>query len=352
MLGTSLFIFYAYYYKMEKKDVGLRSQISQIANYSPDRIVTSKEVEDMVNTHGDFLPHGVIEQKFGVKERRYAEDDAQCSDLAVGAGLKILEKVNREEVDCLLFASGGTDLIEPATCNIVQSKLKLSCPAIDVKNACNSFVCGLQIADSFIKSGLYKKVLIVTGEKVSSIIKYDPVDKVDLINRMAGLSMGDAGAAALVELSDAENGLFGQKFQTFGQHWNLCTIPGGGSMFPRDPSKVYFEGQTRELRDVFLSKGFSIFSDALNEAGWELYEVDHFFMHHVADSTFSMIAEGIGVDPNKFYNVIAMHGNMAAASIPFAMASAVEEGVLKKGDKIMMIGLASGISMSVQLMVW
>lgn len=330
----------------------MRSKIAEIAHYSPDNIVSSVEIEDKVNSYGDFLPSGIIEQKFGVKERRYAKDEDQCSDLAVGAGLKIMEKVGREEIDCLLFASGGTDLIEPATCNIVQAKLGLSCPAIDVKNACNSFVCGLQIADSFIKSGIYKKVLIVTGEKVSSIIKYDPVDKVDLINRMAGLSMGDAGAAALIEASDADNGLFGQKFQTFGEHWNLCTIPGGGSMFPRDPSKVYFEGQTRELRDVFLSKGFSIFSDVLDETNWKLEEIDHFFMHHVAASTFDMIANGIGVDPNKFYHVIKNHGNMAAASIPFAMASAVEAGVLKKGDKIMMIGLASGISMSVQLMVW
>jgi 3-oxoacyl-[acyl-carrier-protein] synthase-3 len=330
----------------------MRSKISHIANFSPDRIVSSKEVEDKVNSYGDFLPYGVLEQKFGVKERRYAEDNDQCSDLAVGAGLKIIEKVGRDGIDCLIFASGGTDLIEPATCNIVQSKLSLSCPAIDVKNACNSFVCGLQIADSFIKSGTYKKILVVAGEKVSTIIKYDPVDKIDLINRMAGLSMGDAGAAALVEASNDDAGLYAQTFKTYGEHWNLCTIPGGGTMYPRDPSKVYFEGQTRVLRDVFLSKGFSIFSDTLKEVNWSLGDIDHFFMHHVAASTFEMIALGIGVDPGKFYNVIDRHGNMAAASIPFAIACAEEEGVLKKGDKIMIIGLASGISISIQLMIW
>ena len=330
----------------------MRSKISKIANYSPERVVTNIEVEDKVNLFGEYLPSGVLEKKFGVRERRYARDEDQCSDLAVGAGFKILESVGRNEIDCLLFASGGTDLIEPATCNIVQSKLQLSCPAIDVKNACNSFVCGLQIADSFIKSETYKKILIVTGEKVSTIIKYAPIDKLDFINRMAGLSMGDAGAAALIEATGEDNGLIAQKFKTYGEHWNLCTIPGGGSMYPRDPDKVYFEGQTRELRDVFLSKGFSIFSEVLNEAEWNLDEIDHFFMHHVSASTFEMIATLIGVDPDKFYNVIAKHGNMAAASIPFAMASAVEEGKLKKGDKIMLIGLASGISMSVQVMVW
>jgi 3-oxoacyl-[acyl-carrier-protein] synthase-3 len=141
----------------------MRSTITKIANYKPTRIVTSAQIEDIVRNRGINIPRNIIEQKFGIRERRFADSDTQASDLAVGAATKIINQVDKTTVDCLIFAAGSSDLIEPATANIVQSKLGLFCPTFDVKNACNSFVNGLQLADSLIKSGQYKKILIATG---------------------------------------------------------------------------------------------------------------------------------------------------------------------------------------------
>lgn len=329
-----------------------RSKISLISGYAPLKIVPSYEIENTINQDSRYLPTGIIEQKFGVKERRFSENDQQSSDLAVEAAKKILDKTNKADIDCLIFASGSSDLIEPATSNIIQSKLNLSCPAFDVKNACNSFASGLQIADSFIKSNNYKKILVVTGEKLSSIIKLNPDNKKDLSKRLACLSMGDAGGAALMEASNDESGFYAQQFETYGDHWHLCTVPGGGSMYPHDSSKVYFEGKTKELRDIFMQKKGKIAENCLESAGWDISEIDHFFMHHVSTSTFNLVADSLGVDPTKFYSVIENYGNMAAASIPFAMSQAIEKNILKKGNKIMIIGLASGISISVQLIKW
>ena len=140
-----------------------RSKISFVSDYSPELVLTSKEIEDKVNKTGKFLPENIIEQKFGVRERRFAGPGSESSDLAVSAALKILEQTDKDTIDCLIFASGSSDLIEPATSNIIQSKLKLSCPCFDVKNACNSFVSGLQVADAFIVSGQYKKILAGTA---------------------------------------------------------------------------------------------------------------------------------------------------------------------------------------------
>ncbi len=330
----------------------IRSRIAHIAGYAPKKIVLSSEIEDTINKNSFLLPKGIIEQKFGVKERRFCETNDQASDLAVSAALKILEKVDKETIDCLLFASGSSDLIEPATANIAQSKLKLNCPAFDIKNACNSFASALQVADSFIKSASYKRILIITGEKLSTIIKLNPENKKDMSKRLACLSMGDAGSAALVEKANDESGLYAQIFQTYGDHWQLCTVPGGGSMFPHDGSKVYFEGKTKELRDIFIAKKGRIAEDCLSQAGWNYSEIDHFFMHHVSSSTFTLVAHSLNVQPEKFYSVLENYGNMAAASIPFAMSEAIDKGHLKKGQKIMLIGLASGISISVQLMIW
>ncbi len=328
------------------------SMISAIAGYSPSSIVLNNEVERRVNFRQELLCPGSIERLFGVKERRFAAEDEQVSDLAVAAANKILSNIDPDTIDCLIFAAASSDLIEPATANIIQSKLGLSCFAFDVKNACNSFVTAFHLADVLISSNQYKKILIVTGEKLSHAIKFHLEDKDELCKRLAAYSFGDAGAAALIEPSTGGSGLFSQRFITFGKYWNLCTIPGGGSMYPQDSSKNYFEGKTSEMRHVFLKNKGRMAHECLDETGWNISDIDHFFMHHVSKSTFEVAGAAWQIPYNRFYNVIEKHGNMAAASIPFAISHASENKKLKKGDKIMIIGLASGISMSVQLLIW
>ena len=123
-------------------------------------------------------------------------------------------------------------------------------------------------------------------------------------------------------------------------------------MFPHDPAKNYFEGKTTEMRNVFLENKGRIAQECLEETGWKLDDIDYFFMHHVSKNTFDVVAAALQISPERFYNVMESHGNMASASIPFAMSCAAEQKKLKRGDKIMIIGLASGISMSVQLLIW
>lgn len=326
--------------------------ISAIAGYAPARVVGNSEIEKRVNEQMELLTPGCIERLFGIKERRLAAQDEQVSDLAVAAAHKILRNIDPSSVDCLIFAAASSDLIEPATANIIQHKLNLSCPAFDVKNACNSFVTALHVANAFIVSGQYQKILIVTGEKLSDSIKYTLSGKEELGRRLAAFSLGDASAAAVVEPAQNGSRMFSQKFLTFGEHWNLCTIPGGGSMHPHNAEKNYFEGKTTEMRNVFLQNKGLIAEECLKETGWHIQDIKYFFMHHVSKNTFDVVAASLQISSERFYNVMETHGNIAAASIPYAISDASQSGKLERGDKIMIIGLASGISMSVQLLIW
>lgn len=328
------------------------SKITKISYYAPDRIVSNNELEKLINLERKIIAEGIIYEKFGMIERRYAAESEQASDLAVNAAKILLNNIDTNSIDCIIFAAGSSDMIEPATSSIIQSKLKLNCPAFDIKNACNSFVCGLQTANALIVSDTYKKILLVSGEKLSAIIKLHYDDNLELMKRFASLSMGDAGAAATIERSNDESGIKAQRFQTNGDYWDLCTVPGGGSMFPHDGSKVYFEGRTSEMRKVFFEKKGDLIDKTLKEINWSTDDVDFVFMHHVSAQTFIDVAKDIKIDAKKFYHVFEKFGNMASASIPFAISDACEKGILKKGHKIMLLGLASGISISVQLIIW
>ena len=330
----------------------MKVKITGVSSYVPATKLSSTEVENIINEQGQFVAPGSLEKLFGVKSRYYITPGEQCSDLAAAAALKIIKKTDLNSIDCLIYASACGDLIEPATANIVQHKLGLKCPAFDVKNACNSFMNGILIATSLIQSGVYKKVLITCGEVLSQSIQFKINSRDELIKRLAAFSLGDAGAAMTLEASENGAGIQFHQFQTLGEHWQLCTVPGGGSMHPHDVSKNYFEGRTSELQSVFKSSRSHLLMDSLQQTGWTIDEIDHVFLHQVSTNTAEVVAEEIGFPLHKIYQSVATYGNTGAASIPLCLSLAVEEGKIIKGDKIMVVGMAAGISISIMMMTW
>ncbi len=329
-----------------------RSKIADLSVYHPTRIVSNRELETRLNARGKLLPEGSLERLFGLRERRFAAAAEQVSDLATQAAQPIVARTGAAQIGFLIFAAACSDLIEPATANIVQHKLGLRCPVMDVKNACNSFTSGLMTASSLIAAGICDSVLVVNGEKLSDAIRFDLEGKAQLCRHLAAYSLGDAGAAALVSASDDSSGFHFQRFLTRGEHWQLCTIPGGGSMFPHDADKNYFEGQTDALKEVLAPAAAQFFHSCLHEAGWQPGEIQHFFTHQVSAGTFQLIARLTQVDPSCCEQVFTHFGNTAAASIPLAMHQRYARGEIKKGDKVALLGLAAGVSVSVQLLVW
>lgn len=330
-----------------------RVKISHVSSYfdTADRVCNAT-IESRVNDPKTLLPAGVLERLFGIRNRYFAQPGINCSDLAAGAAKIILTDVDPASIDCLIFAAASSDLIEPATANIVQVKLGLHCPVFDVKNACNSFVSAMQVASSFIQSGTYKKVLITNGEILQNAITYNITDNADLMKRIASFSLGDAGTAAILEASNDDSGIIYHDMRSLGEYWELCVIPGGGSMFPQDCSKHFFEGKTAELRDVFIREKGEMFERCFRETGYTRDDIDHYFIHQVSKNTTKAMADDLDIPLEKCHCVIEEYGNTAAASIPLSIDLALKAGKLKKGQKVIIIGLAAGISMSVQLLIW
>ncbi len=331
-----------------------RVRMVEVAGALPASVRTSIDVETMVSqSGGTFRPRrGIIEALSGVRARRVAGCEEQCSDLAVNACRQVLQRsgVSLESIDLLIFASAGQDLIEPATAHIVQSKLGTRCPVFDVKNACNSFLNGVQLAESLIASGANKNVLVAVGEISSRGIAWHADSLNDFKRNMPGYTMGDAGAAALFSATNDGGGIFYRKFASLSEHWELTTVLSGGSMHPRGAEHSYIRANSPRLKLAFRDIGLPFLRGALNEAGVQFADFKRIFVHQVSLPYLNdMLAES-GIPVSKVEITVADLGNLAAATIPVALARARDRGTIERGDRIMCLGLASGISIGVLMM--
>jgi len=327
-----------------------RVYIEHIESYLPEQKISNEYVEQKIKQGGFELPEGLIEKMIGSDLRYYAHKDEQVSDLAATAARKILAKVPDRKIDLLIFAAASADLIEPATANIVQYKLGLSCPAFDLKNACNSVTNAIEIASSLIMGNSYENILIVCGEKISDSIKYNNIEKETIKDHFAAYSFGDAGVALLLTSTTEDKGFFYHRHHTFGNYWELCRIPGGGSMFPSDISKLSFTGDTFGLKNVIYEVAPPFVKECIKEAGITLDAIDLICTHQVSRDTYKMVAETLDYDINKIIQTFHLYGNTAAASVPIALEYAYNEKRIKTGDIVMLLGMAAGINISVQLM--
>jgi len=215
-------------------------KIEELSVYHPPKVINNELVASKLNLKNEFIKGATLERLFGIKERRYADKDVQVSDLATKAALPIVEKIGRENIDFLIFASACQDLIEPATCNIIKA-------------------------------------------------------------------------------SDDESGIHFQKFLTRGSHWELCTIKGGGSMFPQDVTKNYFEGKTAELKDVLLTEAKTFTLDCIEKGGWKIEDIDHLVTHQVSLQSFEVICQSLGIPLSKNISVFEEYGNTAGSAIPLSL---------------------------------
>lgn len=332
------------------------ASIASVASVLPPTILSSLELEERVRhaSSSILFPEGTIERLTGVRHRRVASDNQHVSDLAIEAGRKALAQVGRTitDIDLLLFAAASGDITEPATANIIAAELGASCPVFDIKNACNSFLNGMEVANALIQTGAYQRILLVNGETPSRVVRTTVNGQEGLRRAFAGYTVGDAGAAMILERSETDRGILGSIFMSRPEHWPLSTVLGGGSRFPRDPEKMYFEGETSGLKHVFVEFGPPIVHQLLSKVGWTVDDPDVIITHQVSMKSFDLIVEKIGFDKSKLVIVLPELGNMVSASIPVALDIAQQEGKLKPGAKVLLLGLAAGVSIAPMALRW
>ncbi len=328
-------------------------RIHSFGSFVPRTFVSSTELENILRSKNPSLkiPSGILETMTGITRRPIADDNDQASDLAVRAAESSITKYGGrlEDIDLLIFASASQDVSEPATANIVQTKLGLMCPAFDVKNACNSVMSAIEIATAFVNAGMHKNILIASGEIPSRVVRHTFDDRDDFKQSFPSLTLGDAGGSLLVSYDEQSNVHY-QKSYTYGEHWKLAAFIEGGSMQASTSDGIKFVGDGTALKNAFLSLGDSIVREALSSVGWDMDDIDQLFIHQVAAGFTAETLQLIGVPADKTYATVEKQGNLASASLPIAITQALDDGTVRVGDKVMVIGLASGINVSVLLL--
>lgn len=331
----------------------MKAIITNISKYIPERYQTSSEIEQLIRQASPTLkvPEGIFEILTNIKGRPIAADEEYPSVLAAKASKQVLDRAGLKpaDIDLLLFASAGQDILEPATGNIVQELLGAECPIIDVKNACNSFLNGLEVARAFILSGQYKRILVTTGETPSKISQYEFPDRAAFRDGFIGLTLGDAGAAAIVEGSDEAAGIYFSQFTTQGKNWELATLPGGGARHPFGDEFTRFKGDGTKLKDKFIEINKSLIDDALASVDKTYDDFAQIYVHQVSYPFLVETIEKIGAPMDKVFVTVKDYGNLVSASLPSAISLCIEQGKVKKGDHVLVLGLASGISVAIMM---
>lgn len=336
----------------------VRSAISGVGHYLPERIVSAEDIRDRIkDTTGYGITNGLIERLTGVRTRHYRAEDEQSSDLAAKAAVQAMERaeVDPDDVDLLIFAACTQDLTEPATANILQEKLRLkNAHVVDVKNACNSFLNGLDIADSHIRAGKSRCAVVAVGETLSLSVDWAVRSADDLKSRLGSLTLGDAGAAVVLNdvPEDEERGIYTTQFRSYGDKWRLATVLGGGSMHRFDNDYSYFRCESQGLREAAYEFLPTVVAEVLEKIGWDPKEIDVGCGHQVTEEMVSGLTERFGFYADRSIVTVKDCGNTAAASIPLCLARAYDEGRLGPGSKIIMVGGAAGFSVGVVPLIW
>lgn len=327
------------------------SYIKGIGYYIPERVITSEEIERKTG-----IPLGIIEKKTGIRERRYVKKGILPSDTATFAAKEALKDagLSANDIDVVIQTATSHDVPEPATSNIIQHKLGAkNAYAFDLKNACAGFVNAIFLADIMISQKKAKNILIVSGEVISPYIDFKIKSIEELEYKLAGLTLGDGGGALIIsETKDKKRGILHTESLTIGEYWELAVVWAGGSKYPRRADLMYFYSKAREINLLAIKVVPDIILKVLKKTGWEPKDVDIVFAHQASVKTIKKIAEKVNIPFERCYITAHKFGNTASASIPMGIADAYKKGILKRGDKVLIVAGASGFSASVMSVIF
>ncbi len=309
--------------------------------------MTNADLEKLVDTTDEW-----ITSRTGIKERRIADKNTSCSDLAVEACKNALEmaKVANEDIDLLICGTVTPDYRLPSNACVIQEKLDLpNAAAFDVVAACTGFITGLSMADSFIRSGKYQKILIVGVEKLSTITNYT--------DRNTCILFGDAAGAAVISAEKTDRGIQSTFLRSNGKMRELLWIKAGGSAYPID-SDFEFDGSDKVLMtggDVFkvaVREMGNAAKEVLKQAGVDPSEISLIIPHQANIRIIEALTKRLKIDKDKVYLNIDKYGNTSAASVPLALDEVNRQGLIKENDYVLMVAFGGGLIWGSALIKW
>ncbi|MDO7787173.1 beta-ketoacyl-ACP synthase III [Desulforamulus aquiferis] len=325
----------------------IQAGIIGVGSYVPDKIVTNKDLEKMMDTSDEW-----ITSRTGIKERRIAEPNDTTAGLAIKASWKALENagVKPEELDLIILTTCSKDMIIPASACIVQDKLgAVNAAAFDLEAGCTGFVYSVTIAAQFIATGAMKRILVVGSETLSKIINWE--------DRNTSVLFGDGSGAVVLGPVEQGEGVLASKLAAEGAGWEHLLVPAGGARIPASPltleQKLHYVHMNG--KEVFRYAVRVMEEEALKMvklAGLELSDIDLLIPHQANIRIIEHAAKKLNLPMDKVVVNVDRLGNTSSASIPLALDEAVKSGRIKKGDNILMVAFGAGLTSGGIVLKW
>ncbi len=330
----------------------LRTEFISTGFYVPERVVTNDEFTQWMDTSDEW-----IRTRTGIRERHWASDAQATSDLALEAAKLTLDRagVKASDIDCIVFATLSPDYMFPGAGVYLQRKLGISTvPCIDIRNQCTGFIYGLSVADAWIRTGQYRRVLLVGAELQSAGL--------DLTTRGRDLAVlfGDgAGAALLGPTEDGGRGVLSTHIFADGSNAELlwCDLGGTanrprisaeqiekGMHWPRMVGREVFKHASTRMPESVMA--------ALRTAGLRTDDIKLLIAHQANQRISEMVQKQLGLRDEQIYNNIERYGNTTAASIPIALDECVQAGRLVRGDLLILTAFGSGFTWGSAAIRW
>ena len=317
----------------------IRAEILGTGGFVPARVVPNAHFNYLVDDADQW-----IHSRTGIRERRFASAEEATSDLATNAALLALENgdVDPLEIDCIIVSTSTPDMILPATACMVQKNIGADKAfAFDMNAVCSSFIYGMEVADNLIRSGKYRKVLLIGADTYSKILDFDDKGSAPLF--------GDGAGAVILGAGLSGKGILQSVMHSDGNGWELIQVPSSGSRKPVTAESIAAKENTFKMagKSVFTFATDvipRIISDLAERGGVRHEDIDHIIPHQANVRIIDFISKKTGIPKEKFLLNLDRYGNTAAASVGLALDENRRNGVIKPGELVLMMGFGGGLS--------
>jgi 3-oxoacyl-[acyl-carrier-protein] synthase-3 len=318
---------------------GMRARITALGRYVPERVVTNADLEKIVETSDEW-----IRTRTGIRERRYAEPGTPTSELAARAAREALERrgIGAAELDLIIVGTVTPDMMFPATACVVQDKLKASKAwGFDVSAACSGFTYALTLGAQFVQNGAHEKVLVIGADVMTSILNFK--------DRATCVLFGDGAGAVLLEPGDDGTGILDFSHEVDGSGGCFLYMPAGGSRRPASHETVdgamhYVHQEGGHVFKYAVRKMAESSRALLDRNGVKPEQLDLFVAHQANLRIIDAAKERLGLPEEKVVKNIARYGNTTAATIPLALATALDDGRLQPGRLVLLSSVGAGFT--------
>lgn len=315
-----------------------QSILRGVGSYLPEKILTNRDLEETIDTTDEW-----IKERTGISQRHVAAQNEYTSDLAVIAAKNALSnaEMSTKDIDLIIVATTTPDYTFPSTATIVQKKLGIKHgAAFDIQAVCSGFIYGMSIADSMLKSGSAKNVLLIGAETFSRILDWN--------DRSTCVLFGDGAGAFILSSDDViDFGILNTLIRSNGEHRELLYVDGG-------PSRSENVGKLRMIGNQVFKHAVKDIASIMNECadsyGVAISDIDWFVPHQANQRILNGVAKRLCLNDEQVISTVSIHANTSAASVPLAMNFAIKDGRIKRGDLIMLEAFGGGFTWGASLL--